>query len=249
MYLDTNNRLHGAGSLSMVCPHCKTHSHLTPSTAPQFATLYVGKATTAGMVYQCDSCKAPVFLSYLIRKIDDQRIDLDPNPQLVDQPSGQFSFRYIPEPVAASFREAMACHQNELFQAFATMCRLTAQTMFDELGEGGKLRVFDEVEQIIRLTDLEDEIAGPIRDILFDDSPQSLYFPGGLDRTTCAVLIEVMKDILHQIYARFGRLRKAVKMRQFFAEPHSPAPASDNDENTTKIAAIHSDRTTGTNRV
>ena len=56
-----------------------------------------------------------------------------------------------------------------------------------------------------------------VQDILFDTRPDSI-FEGQLDRGTAAILLEVMKDLLHQTYIRHGRLSKALKMRQFFAQ-------------------------------
>jgi len=243
MHLDTDNKLHGAASISLVCPQCQTKAHLTPSAAPQFAPLHVSKAEEAGMVYQCDNCKAPIFLRYRIRKIKDQRIKFDPKPMQQDTDDIPTDLSYVPEPIAASFQEAMACYNNNLLQAFSGMCRLTAEMLFDDLGEGGKLKIFDEFDQIARLTNLEEEITSNIRTILFDDTPESLYFPDGLDRATAVILIEVMKDLLHQTYARFARLRKALKMRQIFA---GPVETNQEPRLGTNVEQLRRNRSTGT---
>jgi hypothetical protein len=57
---------------------------------------------------------------------------------------------------------------------------------------------------------------------LFDDRPETIY-AAELDRGTAAILLEVMKDLLHQTYIRHGRLSKALGMRRFFADREATA--------------------------
>jgi hypothetical protein len=57
----------------------------------------------------------------------------DPHPQ--DLAEEAFGFDYLPAEVAAVFRDAVGCYQHDLSIAFASMCRLTAQAVFRDLGE------------------------------------------------------------------------------------------------------------------
>ena len=242
MHVDANNQIHDISSSVMECPHCRTHTHMTPSAVPDFKALHTGEPTMAGMVFQCDSCQAPVFMRYRIKSIDDNRVDLFPVPQEVEKPEERFSYAYIPDSVAINFRDALGCYRNGLMQAFAAMCRLTAQTIFDEKGEAGKLKIFNEVGEIARVAELDDATTQDLRSIIFSTDSDSLHFPHGLNRATAAVLLEVMKDMLHQTYVRYGRLQKALKMRRLFADQ-----GFDDDSSTDpKIASLDRKRPTGT---
>ncbi len=129
----------------------------------------------------------------------------------------KYPFGYLPAEVRSHFREALGCYRHGLTQSFAAMCRLTAQAMFTDLGEGAKLKIFDQVEEVAQLAGIEDDVYRDIRDILFDTDSTSLHFPDGVERETAVVLLETMKDILHQAYIRRALLRKKLKMRRFFA--------------------------------
>jgi len=153
-----------------------------------------------------------------------------------------FNYHYLPGPVAVCFRDAMGCYRDGLQQSFAAMCRLTAQTMFEDLGEGAKLRIYDQVEEIANLANIDDNVYRNIRNILFENDSDSLVFPGGIDRETTAILLETMKEILYQEYIRRALLREKLRMRRFFAG-HSEL--YDADEVAANISPIN--RPTGTN--
>lgn len=131
----------------------------------------------------------------------------------------RYPFSHLPPQVAAYFRDALGCYRHNLLQAFATMCRLTAQAMFEDLGESAKLKIFDQVEEVANLAGIDDQGYRVIRNILFDHDAQSLYLANGLDKATAAILLETMKDILHQAYIRRALLRQKLEMRRFFADP------------------------------
>ena len=117
--------------------------------------------------------------------------------------------------VAAPFREALGCYTHGLLGAFAAMCRLTAQAMFRDLGEAGRLRLFDQLDEVRELSGVDDRSFEIARRIIFDSGTTSL--PPAPGRADAAVLLEAMKDLLYQNYVRGGRLRKALRMRRFFA--------------------------------
>src|SRR5688572_481637 len=51
---------------------------------------------------------------------------------------------YLPKEAEVIFKEALGCHHAGCFNAFASMCRRTVQIVFEDLGEAGKLKLFDE---------------------------------------------------------------------------------------------------------
>jgi hypothetical protein len=217
MFLDANTQLHHAGDGIIECPHCCAHAHMTPTATPEFSSLQRTRPATTGMVFHCDNCATPVFMRLRIKRIDSNRIDFHLLPQPVEKSDERFGFNYLPAKVETLFRDALGCYRNNLFQPFAAMIRLTAQAIFADLDEGGKLRIFDQVGEIADLANIDENILCRVRSIIFDADSDSLYFPDGIDRGTAAIVLETMKDVLHQSYIRHGRLRKALQMRQFFA--------------------------------
>jgi hypothetical protein len=138
----------------------------------------------------------------------------DPHPQ--DLAEEAFGFDYLPAEVAAVFRDAVGCYQHDLSIAFASMCRLTAQAVFRDLGEHARLRLFDQVDEIRELADLDEATFQIVRHVLFDRGAGE-SMPPSLDRVQAAILLETVKDLLYQAYIRGEKLRRVLKMRRLFA--------------------------------
>ena len=203
----------GTGTLE--CPHCGAVGPMTVTAFPSFGKLKTERPTQVGVVLQCAACKAPVFLRYRTRAWRDDRVELNPLPQAVEQPPERFSLSYLPPAVAARFREALACFSSGLWQAFAAMCRQTARATFEDVGESGRLRIYDLVGQVQDLGEIDEATFNAVRRIVFD--PDGGKQEPDCDRRQAAVLLETMKDLLTQTYVRRAKLRQALKVRRFFA--------------------------------
>jgi len=98
------------------------------------------------------------------------------------------------------------------------MCRRTAQSVFDDLGENGKLALYDQLNEVRRMAEIEDKTFAAVKQVIFgrDADPQ----PGlpNFGSYEAGVLLEVMKDLLYQAYVRRGRLQQAMMVRRYFAE-------------------------------
>lgn len=141
---------------------------------------------------------------------------------LPDSHDDSFGFDYLPPAVSAAFREALGCYRHELWLAFPAMCRLTAQAVFRDLGEHARLRLFDQVDEIRDLAELDEPTFQLVRRVLFDrDAVGNL--PPKLDRVEAAILLETVKDLLYQAYIRGGKLRRVMKMRRLFASTDESA--------------------------
>jgi hypothetical protein len=98
------------------------------------------------------------------------------------------------------------------------MCRRVAQRTFADLGADGKLELYDELANIRRLAEIDEETYEVVRKVLFDfDEPGRGNLPA-IDALQAAVLLEVLKDLLYQAYVRRGRLQQAMMVRRYFAE-------------------------------
>jgi len=210
---------------TMECPHCGAIGPMTVTAFPTFARLKSERPTQVGVVLQCAACKAPVFLRYRTRVWRDDRVELNPLPQPVEHPPERFSLSYLPPDVARRFREALACYSSGLWQAFAAMCRQTARAIFNDVGDAGRLKIFDLVAEVQDLGAIDDATFDAVRRVIFE--PDAARQEPQFDRRQAAALLETMKDVLTQTYVRRAKLRQALKVRRFFA---NQAAGIDEDE-------------------
>jgi hypothetical protein len=94
------------------------------------------------------------------------------------------------------------------------MCRRAAKSAFDALGEGGKLRAFEEVLAAQSIAGIDEETFSPIKAVLFGSGQQE-HLPL-LNQAEAGILLEVLKDMLYQCFVRRGKLTRSIKVRQFF---------------------------------
>jgi hypothetical protein len=220
VYIDSASHLHHDQDRNLVvtCPHCLAVAHITPSAVPRFEELQLYRPAQVGIVYLCDACHLPIFLRFAVRLYGAARIELSPQFSEVERAREKFSFAYIPEEVELLFRETLTCFTHGAFNAFASMCRRTAQAMFADLGEAGKLRLFDELNGLRDLADIQPEIFTRIRTVLFGAELDARSGLPQLDGYQAGILLEVAKDLLYEAYVRRGRLQQAIMVRRFFLD-------------------------------
>lgn len=205
-------------SLAVTCPHCQVLSHITPLAVPRFGELIEHKPKHVGIVYRCDACNAPVFLRFAAKIYGASRVELAPQFVEVERAREKFSFTYLPEEVELLFREALTCFSHAAFNAFGSMCRRTAQAAFADLGETGRLRLFDQLNEVRDMAEIDVDTFGVIKRVIFGGEGDARPNPPLLDGYQAGVLLEVMKDLLHEAYVRKGRLQQAMTVRRYFAE-------------------------------
>ena len=198
------------------CPYCGIYAHMTPQSVPDFENLSKLRPKHIGIVYQCDSCSAPIFLRFAAKQYGENVIELNRNFIELERPKERFSFSYLPKDVEILFREALSCYSNNNFNAFASMCRRAAKNSFSAMGESGKLRAFDEVMAAQDIADLDDDSFEPIKEIIFENSEEE-DIPI-LNHAQAGVLLEILKDMFYQCFVRRGKLTRAIKVRRFFVK-------------------------------
>ena len=200
--------------IGLECPYCGMYAHMSPQSVPDTTSLLRDKPKHVGLVYQCDACHAPVFLRFAVREYSDNRVELLRNFVELERPKERFAFSYLPKQTEIMFREALICYSNNSFNAFASMCQRAAKSAFDALGEGGKLRAFEEVLAAQNIAGIDDETFSPIKAVLFGGGQQD-HLPL-LNHAEAGILLEVLKDMFYQCFVRKGKLTRALKVRQFF---------------------------------
>jgi hypothetical protein len=230
-YITLKDELHVEHQgIALTCPHCLTMTHLTPAAVPGFEALSRSKPKQVGIVFRCDACGEPVFLRFFVRSYTALRIELAPNYIEVERARENFPLTYLPEEAEALFKEALACYGANCFNAFGSMVRRTAQSLFRELGERGKLEMFDTLQEIRTLAEIDEAKFASLRGVLFGNDTDPWPNQPALDGEQAGILLEVMRDLLYQTFVRKARLVQAMSFRKFVAaSPSEPA-----------IQAVHS---------
>jgi hypothetical protein len=220
VHIDVNNRLvhDQEHNLALTCPHCQVLSHITPVGVPAYATLAANKPKHVGIVYRCDACNEPIFLRFTAKVYAANRVELSSHYVEIERAREKFTFTYLPEEVEELFKEALSCYTAGCLNAFASMCRRVAQAVFADLGEAGKLQVYDQLNEIRDMAEVDSETFADIKTILFSRDGESASPMPQPDAYQAGVLLEVMKDMLYQVYIRKGRMQQAMMVRRFFAD-------------------------------
>jgi len=224
MYITPQDELHVEyQGIALTCPHCQTLTHLTPAAVPKFDELSRRKPKHVGIVFRCDACGEPIFLKFAAKAYTALRVELAPNYMEIERAKENFPLSYLPEEAEELFKEALGCYAASCFNAFGSMSRRTAQSLFRELGERGKLELFDTLQEIRALAELDDETFAALRAVLFGSDSDPWPHQPDLNAERAGILLEVMRDLLYQTFVRKARLVQAVTFRRFVAAPQAEA--------------------------
>ena len=97
------------------------------------------------------------------------------------------------------------------------------QSLFRELGERGKLELFDTLQEIRGLAELDDDTFAAIRAVLFGSDSDPWPHQPEINAERAGMLLEVMRDLLYQTFVRKARLMQAMTFRKFVASPQAEA--------------------------
>jgi hypothetical protein len=237
VYLDTDSRFHRDGAAySLECPHCGAESHMRVGSVPDFRQMQMHRPKQIGIALHCEACNKPVFIRYRVRSYQPHKIEFMPGGQQIERPAETFSHQYLPPAVAETFRDALGCYSNDFRNAFAVMCRRTALAAFESLGDRGKMRCYEQASEIQRLADIRDEDFEIVRKIIFEMELEKSGAVPSLTHMQTIILLETMKDMLHQAYVRGGKLQKALQLRRYFAEQAEEATSGG-----TRVTEDHAD--------
>jgi hypothetical protein len=224
IYITPQDELHVEyQGIALTCPHCQTLTHLTAVAVPKFDDLSRRKPKHVGIVFRCDTCGEPIFLKFAAKAYTALRVELAPNFVEVERARENFPLTYLPEEAEGLFKEALGCYAASCFNAFGAMSRRTAQSLFRELGERGKLELFDTLQEIRTLAELDDDTFAALRAVLFGTDSDPWPHQPHLTAERAGVLLEVMRDLLYQTFVRKARLVQAVTFRKFVAPTQAEA--------------------------
>ena len=210
--------------IGLECPYCSVYSHMSPQSVPNADDILQHRPKHVGLVYRCDACQAPVFLRFAVKQYSENQVELYRNFIELERPKERFAFSYLPKHTEILFREALSCYSGNNFNAFASMCRRSASSAYAALGDGGRLRAFEEIIIAQDIAGIDDDAFAPIKKVLFDSGEEE-DLPL-LNRSQAGILLEVLKDMFYQCFVRRGKLTRAIKVRRFFVQESSNDLAS-----------------------
>lgn len=108
----------------------------------------------------------------------------------------------------------MICYSSGAYNGFAAMCRRTVQSVSANLGAQGSDKVLSQLKDLKEMAQIDDETFGVLKQIVIDGHDGAHPHLPRLNAARAAVLSELMKDVLYQLYMRKGKLKEAMALRQ-----------------------------------
>lgn len=200
---------------ALKCPHCGIQSNISAISIPRYEFVFRFKPSKVRVVYRCDSCNAPVFLRFLVQHdFGNSRFIIHEEYEEIERTQEAFDFDYLPEDVAPDFREALTCCSCGAYNGFAAMCRRTVQSVSSNLGAEGTDKVLTHLKDLKEMAQIDDETFGVLKQIVIDGHDGAHPHLPRLNSARAAVLLELIKDVLYQLYVRKGKLNEAMALRR-----------------------------------
>jgi hypothetical protein len=220
IHIDSNSRLHHdqAASFALTCPHCEVFSHVTAVSVPLYPELLAARPSQVGIVYRCEACNAPIFLRFEVKMYAVNRVELANGFVELERPPEKFSFTYLPEDTETLFREALGCYSAGHFNAFASMCRRTTQAVIRDLGDNGRLKIFNQLAEAREMAEIDAETFEAVRKVMFGSDADPGPSMPSITAYEAGVLLELVKDMLYEAYVRRGKLQRSMTVRRFFSD-------------------------------
>jgi len=201
--------------ISLKCPHCNTIAGLSVLSPPNYPLLLRFRPTKVGIAYKCNSCDEPVFLKFKVKSINSAGgvIDFFDTYQIIEFPKEDFEFSYIPEPVRQDFKEALDCYSIGAYNGFAAMCRRTIQASATIIGAKGKDKVSQQLNDLKEMSDIEEDDFEVLKQIMLDGHDGAHPHLPSITIERANILLELIKDIMYQLFVRKAKLAQANKLR------------------------------------
>ncbi len=189
------------------CPHCGVKK---PNLSKQWKTVvanHSGQNRRLWYAYLCSWCGGIVTVS----GNPENRNTIEIYPGKVGE---TFEFEYLKGDLADDFKEALKCYSIDCFNAFAAMCRRTVQSMSTELGADGKDKVTKQLKELKEIISIDSATFEILEQIVIAGHDGAHPHLPKLSPERASVLLELMKDVLYQLFIRKQKIEIAAKLRQ-----------------------------------
>ncbi len=189
------------------CPYCGVDKPLMVAQWDSRTTNHSDKNLRSWKIYKCQNCGG--LLVATAPNTGDIITEYHPSSQMET-----FEFEHLTGDVKDDFEEALKCYSFNCFNAFASMCRRTVQSIAENLGAKGKDKVIKQINDLKGMIDIDDETFNTLEQIIIAGHDGTHPHLPKLSAERGAVLLELMKDVIYQLYVRKKKIEKAVELRK-----------------------------------
>ena len=198
--------------LSLTCPHCGTRAGMTAISIPRFGLIHRFKLTSFGIFYRCDACSKPVGIVY------DNVPPSNPQPipdggRMLQGALEPFEHKYLPADVRGDFTEALRCYSISCWNAFGAMCRRALQSVATSLGADGTTKVQAQLRDLKDMGAVDDDAFTQLTEIMLGGHDGAHPHLPALTPERASILLQLMKDVLYQLFVRPGKIKEAGELR------------------------------------
>lgn len=159
------------------------------------------------------SCNGPVFLRHKVISLSNP-ITLSDQFEHVAGSLEPFEMQYLAGAVLEDFREALTCYANSCWNAFASMCRRCIQSVSESMGAAGTTKVQSQLQELKAMGVTDDETFEQLHAIMLTGHDGAHPHLPSLSPARAEVLLQLMKDVLYQLFVRPAKIREASELRK-----------------------------------
>jgi hypothetical protein len=205
------------------CPHCNVQSNLTAVSIPRISQAKRYGIEDVIVGFRCDACNKSVALRFDVQLEVGRHArtnKLFEHLQLSDQFSQlerqveTFEYQHLPGAVASDLREALTSYSHLCPNAAAAMCRRTLQSVATDLGASGTDKVQKQLLEAKETAGIDEETYAGLKEIMICGHDGAHPHLPDVSPERAAVLVEIVKDVLTQIYVRKARIQESMSLRQ-----------------------------------
>jgi len=189
------------------CPHCGVSNPNLPYAWQIQTENHSGRNRRNWKIYVCSGCGA-LITAFSPEKTNEIK-EIFPN-----KISETFDFEYLSGDVKEDFQEALKCYSNNCYNAFAAMCRRTIQSLAKELGAEGKDKISNQLKNLKMIIEIDEETFKILEQIAVAGHDGAHPHLPKLSSERATILLELMKDVLYQLYIRKIKIKDSINLRQ-----------------------------------
>ncbi|HET7176613.1 MAG TPA: DUF4145 domain-containing protein [Gammaproteobacteria bacterium] len=140
-------------------------------------------------------------------------IHFEAQPIEIERARVAYELKYLPEEVKNDFSEALICYSQGCWNAFAAMCRRALQSAAMALGADGTTKITRQLDNLREMQVVSEEEFEQLKTIMITGHDGAHPHLPNINGDRAAVLLELMKDALTQLFVRKAKIEEASKLR------------------------------------
>jgi hypothetical protein len=220
LYADNKQNLFDI-SVTHKCPYCNTNSGMELVTIPDYTRMKRFQLKSSIFGFRCNSCNAAVaFLAqveggfYYHSSVANPISYYDHLHSIVPVTETYEHIEYLPQLVRDDFSEALNCYSVGAYNAFASMCRRSIQSLLSSLGAQGNDKVINQLRDLKGIDSVDEETYEILKQIIIVGHDGAHPHLPSINIDRAEILLELMKDIFYQLIVRKAKLIESSAKRK-----------------------------------